>query len=174
MINKKRLLIGCSIGLVAVIVLLAVGAYLAYRALRRPFSEMSQAPPELRQPGVLTGEGLLSKGVFSSDRRLSQIETMAFGQVEPGQPDELCSVSNFGALFLDTGGATNRYIPYGMQQVKVLGMKLQSAASRISRFQIIDLGGNGECSFLARDGAMGSELIGHDGKSIWQLGGLDF
>src|SRR5262249_48615130 len=174
MSNKNRLLIGCSVGLVAAIALLAVGAYLAYRALRRPFREMSQAPAELRQPRVLNGDGLLSKEVFSSDRRLSQIETMAFGQVEPGRPDELCSVSNFGALFLDTEGAVKRYTPYGMQQMKVLGMKLQSAASRISRFQIVDLGGNGECSFLARDGAMGSELIAHDGKSVWQLGGLDF
>jgi hypothetical protein len=173
MINKKHLLIGCSVLLFAVVALVGVGAYFVYRAFRRSLSEMSKAPPELSQTGVLVGEGLLSKDIFANDRRLSKIQAMTFGQVDPADPDELCSVSGFGAMFLDSSGAVKRYIPYGMQQVKVLGTKIQAAGARISRFQIIDLGGAGECSFLARGGAMGSELIGHDGKSVWLLGGLD-
>jgi hypothetical protein len=175
MINKKHLLIGCSAATVAAVAVLGVAAYLVYRALRDPFRTISHVPAELQQTGVVLGEGLLTKQVFSSDRRLSQVRALAFGPVEPGEPDEVCSVSGFGALFLDATGTTKRYVPYGMQQVKMFGMKLQSAGTRISRFQIIDLGGTGECSFLARDGAMGAELIGHDGKPVWQLrGGLDF
>src|SRR5262249_31176779 len=154
--------------------LLAVGVYLIYRAARQTIANLPQPPAELRQPRVLTGDGLLAKDVFSSDSRLSQVQAMSFGQVEPGQPDELCSVSNFGALFIDDDGATKRYTPYGMQHVKVLGMNLQAAGARVSRFQIVDLAGTGECSFLARDNALGSELIGHDGKPVWQLGRLDF
>jgi hypothetical protein len=173
MINKKHLLIGCSVVLFVAVALLSVGAYFVYRAFRRSLAEMSKAPPELSQTGVLVGEGLLSKDIFANDRRLSKIQAMTFGQVDPGDPDELCSVSGFGAMFLDSSGAVKRYIPYGMQQVKVLGTKIQAAGARISRFQIIDLGGAGECSFLARGGAMGSELIGHDGKSVWLLGGID-
>jgi len=171
MINKKHLLIGCSVLLFVVVALVGVGAYFVYRAFRGTLAEMSKAPPELSQTGVLVGDGLLSKDIFANDRRLSKIEAMTFGPVEPGDPDELCAVSGFGAMFLDSSGAVKRYVPYGMQQVKVLGMKLQAAGARISRFQIIDLGGAGECSFLARGGQMGAELIGHDGKSVWLLGG---
>jgi hypothetical protein len=156
-----------------VVGLLGCGAFLVYRALRDPLRAINQVPAELKQPGVLLGQGLLTREVFSNDRRLSQVQAMSFGPVEPGQPDELCSVSALGALFIDADGAAKRYTQFGMQQIKLLGMKLQAAGSRISRFQIIDLGGAGECSFLARDNAMGSELIGHDGKSVWQLGGLD-
>jgi hypothetical protein len=173
MVNKKHLLIGCSAVLDVAVVLLAVGAYFFYRAVRESMAEISKPPPELSQTGVLVGDGVLAKDVFSNDHRLSQVQAMAFGSVEPGEPDELCSVSAFGATFLDPSGAAKRYIPYGMQQVKVLGMKLQAAGARVSRFQIIDLGGTGECSFLARGGPMGAELIGHDGKSVWLLGGLD-
>ena len=173
MINKKHLLIGCSVLLFVVVALVGVGAYFVYRAFRGTLAEMSKAPPELSQTGVFAGDGLLAKDIFANDRRLSQIQAMAFGQVELGQPDELCSVSGFGAMFLDSSGAVKRYVPYGMQQVKVFGMKVQAAGARISRFQIIDLGGAGECSFLARGAPMGSELIGHDGKSVWLLGGID-
>jgi hypothetical protein len=171
MINKKPLLIGCSVLIFVAVVLVGVGAFFVFRAVRESMAEISKPPPELSQTGVLVGDGLLAKEGFSNDRRLSQIQEMTFGQVEPGQPDELCAVSGFGAVFLDSSGATKRYVPYGMQQVKVLGMKLQAAGARISRFQIIDIGGTGECSFLARGGPMGAELIGHDGKSVWTLGG---
>jgi len=173
MINKKAVLIGCSAVAFVVVALLGVGAFFVYRAFRSSLAELSKAPPELSQTGVLAGDGLLAKDIFSNDRRLSKIQAMVFGQVDAGDSDELCAVSGFGAMFLDSGGAVKRYVPYGMQQVKVLGTKLNAAGARISRFQIVDLGGAGQCSFLARGGAMGSELIGHDGKSVWLLGGLD-
>src|SRR5215471_12620914 len=173
MINKKPQIIGCSVVAFVVIAMLGVGAFCLFRAFRSSLAELSKAPPELSQTGVLAGDGLLAKDIFSSDRRLSKIQAMVFGQVDAGDSDELCAVSGFGAMFLDSDGAAKRYVPYGMQQVKVLGTKLNAAGARISRFQIIDLGGAGECSFLARGGPMGSELIGHDGKSVWLLGGLD-
>jgi hypothetical protein len=169
--NKKHLLVGCSAGMVVAVVMLGAGAYLFYRAFRHRLEAINRVPAGFEQPRVLSGEGLMTRDVFSKDSRLAQVQAMAFGPMELGEPDELCSVSGFGALFIDADGATRRYIPYGMQQVKVLGMKLQAAGGRVSRFQIIDLGGTGECSYLARDNPVGSELIGHDGKSVWQLGG---
>jgi hypothetical protein len=170
MVNKKHLVIGCSGVMLVVVALFGVGAYLVYRALRDQLRAVNRFPAGLQRPDVVSGEGLMTREVFSNDSRLAQVQAMAFGPVEAGQPDELCAVSGYGALFIDADGATKRYIPYGMQQVKVLGMKLHAAGGRISRFQIVDLGGSGECSFLARDNPMGSELIGHDGKPVWQLG----
>jgi len=169
-LNKKHLVIGCSVATVVVLGLFACGAYLVYRVMRGPLAAMSNVAPELKQPRVLVGDGLLTRDVFSNDHRLSGVQAMAFGPFETGQPDGLCAVSGIGALFLDADGATRRYTQYEMQRIKVFGMKLQAAGGRLSRFQIIDLGGNGESSFLARNNPMGSELIGHDGKSIWMLG----
>src|SRR5262249_53697338 len=154
MINKKHLLIGCSVLMFVVVALVGVGVYFFYRELRR---EMSEVPPELGQTGVFVGDGLLAKDVFSNDPRLSQIQAMAFGRLERREPDELCAASGSGATFFDSNGAAKRYVPYGMHQVKVLGMKL--ALPETSRFQIIDVRGTSECSFLARGWPMAAELI---------------
>ena len=152
--KTSKLLVGCVIGCLTLLVLVLVGGFLAYRYYLKPEMEKLLGKPEDIGPaGVVQGQGLLSQATFLADSRLGAVTDLAQGKLDPAPGVALAVAGGNGAAFLDRAGKLISFVPFG---------------DSFDRIAVVDVEGDGVCEFMNRGSAgYDAALLDHNGKQLW-------
>jgi hypothetical protein len=185
--SAKRIIIVISIIAGCGFILLVIAGFLIYRSTIGPLMAMREVPPELREPRVITGAGLLVKSEFyqvgkdSSWRdlldpeklksRLDSVQDMAVGQLD-GQGDlDVGLAGRLGLTLLDRRGNLTKRINYRFEQGKPRH-RFQTGREKDSFFnmRLLDVEGDGVCEVLGSGGLDGIALFDHQGNVLFSRG----
>lgn len=156
--TTKKVLIGCGIAAIILLMIIAGGALYVYRQIVPGLKGASQVPSALVHPGVVKGSGFLSKTEFAAVPGLGNVTDIAFGKLDPAPRVEIAFAGGTGAAFVDKGGNVKSSVSYGTAGVSSDDMSI--------------LRGNGACQFMRR-GSWGSRpaLLDHAGAVLWEYKG---
>lgn len=157
-INKKKILIGCSLGLGIVIVIVIIAGFFASRFLifLPIVKSHSDIPNDLKTSGVLIGSNFLSKKIFFQDTRLDTITDIVIGELDPNPGLEIGIASSNGAVFVNKNSSVKSSVMF---------------SSQASHVDIIDVDNDGVCEFMNRGSwSYDASLIDHKGNIIWTYG----
>jgi hypothetical protein len=185
--SPKRIITVVSIILGCALILLVVVGGLVYKSIISPLLAMREVPPELREPRVITGAGLLVKSEFyragkgSSWRdlldpnklksRLDSIQDMAVGQLD-GQGDlDVGLAGQYGLTLLDRQGNVTKRINYQFGKEKSRhGFETEREKDRFYNMRLLDVEGDGVCEVLGSGGLDGIALFDHQGNVLFSRG----
>ena len=157
--SKKKVLIGCGIAFVVLIILIIpmiIFGPFVYRSLYVLFMSYTKLdmPSELKIPRVLMGPNFLSKSIFFEDVRLGRITDIIRGEMDPNTGPEIGIAGNEAAVILD-------------DSLKVISSIVFSA--KVSHIEFVDIDGDGVCEFMNRgEWCCDAGLFDHRGNLIWQ------
>lgn len=156
--NKKKVLIGCSISLGIFLLLIAVCGFFAYRYFILPLcSSRLEMPEELAEPGIILSSNFISKELFFQDSRLSVISDIVYGELDSSPGFEIGIASSKGAVFLDFDS-----------KIKLVTL-FNSPADHVDFF---DVDSDGVYEFINRGSwCVDASLIDHQGNVVWTYGG---
>ena len=183
--RHKKLITVISIIFGCGFILLVVGGVWVYKSIVSPLLVMREVPPELREPRVITGAGLLVKTEFYQGgkgswwrdmqdpnklkSRLDSIQDMAVGQLD-GQGDlDVGLAGQFGLTLLDRQGNVTKRINYLFEKGKSpLGTGREK--NSFHNMRLLDVEGDGICEVLGSGGLDGMALFDHQGNVLFSRG----
>ncbi len=114
------------------------------------------APTVTSPPGVVTGEGFLSTGVFAEGLDVGSVTDIAIGEFDPSPGTEVGIAGQRGAAFLDEAAGVKSSVQFGNAGVRV---------------DIIDVEGDGVCEFMECGlWRVPASVIDHQGTTLWTYG----
>jgi len=185
--RSKRIIIVISVIAGCGFILLVVAGLLLYKSIIRPLMVMQEVPPELSQPRVITGAGLLVKSEFyrvgkeSSWRDLTdpdkvksgldRVNDIAVGQLD-GQGDlDVGLAGQLGLTLLDRRGNLTKRINYRFEKGKSRsGFPIEREKDSFFNMRILDVEGDGVCEVLGSGGLDGMALFDHQGNVLFSRG----
>ena len=186
--SRKRLIIVISIILGCALILVVVGGVWIFKSAISPLLAMKEMPPELSEPKVLTGAGLLVKSEFyqaakeSSWRelldpdklksRLDSVRDMAVGQLDGKDGLDVGLAGQFGLTLLDRQGNVTKHINYRFEKKKVpLGpVTAEGEKNGFHKMRLLDVEGDGVCEVLGIGILDGMALFDHQGNVLFSRG----
>jgi len=185
--RHKRLITVISIILGCGFILLVVFGVLVYKSIISPLLAMKEVPPELREPRVITGAGLLVKSEFYQGgkeswwralqdpnklkSRLDSVKDMAVGQLD-GQGDlDVGLAGQFGLTLLDRQGNVTKRIYYRFEKGKSFSsLTTEREKNTFDNMRLLDVEGDGVCEVLGSGGLDGMALFDHQGNVLFSRG----
>ena len=155
---KNSVATGCLIAVAGLVVILAVGGYLAYTKVADTLKKAGiEKPIILIHPGIAVGKGRFDKSTFVADSRLGLVTDMKWGHFMDDQDRLLVAASSRGAVFFRENGSFVRHIPF---------------TNRAGDVRTITPGHDRDFVFVNKGAwGMSASLIGQDGATIWEYGG---
>lgn len=157
--NKKKIIIGCSISFGVFILVIAGAGIFIYLNYIKPYLdfEPSIMPPELAEAKIIIGAEKITRQIVFQDDRLGVISDLVYKELDSKPGPELGVAASNGAAFLE-------------EDFKVKNVILFS--SKASHVDFIDIEYDGICEYISRGSwCNDASLIGHTGNTIWTYGG---
>ncbi len=185
--SRKKIITVVSIILGCALILVVVFGVLVYRSFISPLLAMGEVPPELREPRVITGAGLLVKSEFyragkggswrdlldpvKLENRLDSVKDMKVGQLD-GQGDlDVGLAGQHGLTLLDRQGNLTKRINYRFQKGKSRhGLETEREKDSFYNMRLVDVEGDGVCEVLGFGGLDGMALFDHQGNVLFSRG----
>lgn len=189
--STKRIITVISIILGCTLILLVAGGVYVFKSKISPLLASKEIPPELREPRVITGAGLLVKSEFyrtgptSSWRdlvdpdklktRLDSFHDMAVGQLDGQGSLDVGLAGQFGLTLLDRQGNVTKRINYRFEKTKVpIGpVTAEREKNTFHNMRILDVEGDGMVEVLATGALDGMALFDHHGNVVFSRGGYE-
>ncbi len=152
--NTKKILLGCAIGCVGLMVIGGVGGYLAYRLWVKPQFSGLIGDKDIGPAAVVTGEGVLQSRVLLEAPEVGQVTDIALGKLDPRPGAALVVAGEQGASSYTRDGRPVSSWAFPEEQDHV---------------EIVDVEGDGTCEFWERgEFSDGPALFSHEGKLRWR------
>lgn len=191
MSRKKIIITVISITLGCGLILFVVLSVLIYRSFISPILAMREVPPELREPRVITGAGVLVKSEFYrvgketswrdllDDEKikswLDSVQDMKVGQLDGQGGLDVGLAGRFGVTLLDRQGNVTKRTNFRFEMGKSRLGNLANDREKDSFYnkRLLDVEGDGVCEVLAFGGLDGMALFDHQGNVLFSRGELE-
>lgn len=186
--RHKKLITVISIIFACVFIVVVVGGVVVFKSIISPLLTSKEVPPELREPRVVTGAGVLVKSEFyqagkesswgeltDPDKlmaKLDSVHDMAVGQLDGQEGLDIGLAGQFGLTLLDRRGNVTKRINYRFEKTKVsLGpITTEREKNTFNNIRLLDVEGDGVCEVLALGILDGMALFDHQGNVLFSRG----
>lgn len=185
--SLKRIIIVISIIVGCMFIVLVVAGVVIYKSIISPLLVTREVPPELREPRVITGAGLLVKSEFyrigkgSSWRDLQDpnkvkgsfdsVQDMTVGQLDGQGGLDVGLAGRYGLTMLDLQGNVITHINFRFEMGKSRSpFATEQEKDSFHNMRLLDVEGDGVCEVLGSGGLDGIALFDHQGNVVFSRG----